>query len=257
MGCSPHSVPASMRAMFAVMDSKASSAPAGPPASKEGVTEIMTRADWALKSSSVEQAVQSTRNERAETRTEQAETRTEQANARTEQAETRTEEANTRTEQAETRTKEANTRTEQAEMRTRLAEARNAGALEKTAPKKRILAIDDRASNTRLVKLYLEQTHYYEVREVNDAKAALAAAEEFLPHLILLDVMMPGMDGGDLAASFRANPKLKTVPIVFLTAAITKEEVAASGGKLGGFPYLAKPIVLAEVAACVKEQLGE
>jgi CheY-like chemotaxis protein len=216
----------------------------------------MTRADWALKSCSVEQAGHSTRNERAETRTEQAETRTEQANIRTEQAEIRTEEANTRTEQAETRTKEANTRTEQAEMRTRRAEARNTGPTEIVTMKKRILAIDDRPSNTRLVKLYLEQTNFYVVREENNAKAALAAAEEFQPHLILLDVMMPGMDGGDLAASFRANPKLKAVPIVFLTAAITKEEVAASGGRLGGYPFLAKPIVLAEVAECLKEQLG-
>lgn len=123
--------------------------------------------------------------------------------------------------------------------------------------KKRILAVDDEAANTRLMKIFLERTNDFVVREENDAKSALAAAEEFQPELILLDVMMPGMDGGDLAASFRANPKLKTVPIVFLTAAITKEEVAASGGKLGGFPYLAKPIVLAEVAACVKEQLGE
>jgi CheY-like chemotaxis protein len=102
--------------------------------------------------------------------------------------------------------------------------------------KKRILAVDDRASNTRLVKLYLEQTNDYLVREENDAKAAVSAAEEFQPDLILLDVMMPGLDGGDLAASFQANPKLKAVPIVFLTAAVTKEEVKSSGGRLGGYP---------------------
>jgi CheY-like chemotaxis protein len=123
--------------------------------------------------------------------------------------------------------------------------------------KKRILAVDDQASNTRLLKLYLERTNDYVVREVNDAKAALSAAEEFQPHLILLDVMMPGMDGGELAACFQANPKLKAVPIVFLTAAVTKGEVKAGGGQVGGHPFLAKPVVLSEVLACLKHHLGE
>ena len=100
--------------------------------------------------------------------------------------------------------------------------------------KKRILAVDDQPRNTRLLKLYLEQTNNYVVREENDAKAALSAAEEFQPHLILLDVMMPGMDGGELAACFKASPKLNAVPIVFLTATITKGEVEASGGRVGG-----------------------
>jgi len=125
----------------------------------------------------------------------------------------------------------------------------------KTA-KKRILAVDDQASNTRLVKLYLERTNDYLVLEVNDSKAALAAAEEFQPHLILLDVLMPGMDGWDLAGCFQAHPKLKAVPIVFLTSAITKGEVEASGGRFWGYPILAKPFVLKEMAACLKHHLG-
>ena len=122
--------------------------------------------------------------------------------------------------------------------------------------KKRILAVDAQASNTRLVKLYLERSNDYLVREVNDPKAALSAAEEFQPHLILLDLMMPGLDGGDLAACFQANPKLKAVPIVFLTAAMTKGEVEASGGRFWGYPFLAKPVVLTEMVACLKHHLG-
>ena len=125
------------------------------------------------------------------------------------------------------------------------------------AEKKRILVVDDRASQTRLLKLYLEQTNGYVVREENHATAALDAAVDFHPHLILLDVMMPGMDGGELAACFRANPKLKGVPIVFLTAAVTKGEVVAGGGQLGGFPFLAKPVGLTEVLACLRHHLGE
>jgi len=123
--------------------------------------------------------------------------------------------------------------------------------------KKRILAVDDRPVNTRLVKLYLEQTNEYVVREENDAKSALAAAEQFNPHLILLDVMMPGMDGGELAAAFRANSKLKAVPIVFLTASITQKEVTATGGQVGGNFFLAKPVVLKEMVACLKHHLAQ
>jgi CheY-like chemotaxis protein len=125
----------------------------------------------------------------------------------------------------------------------------------KTAAK-RILVVDDKASDTRLLKLYLERDSDYVVREVNDAKAALSAAEEFEPNLILLDLMMPGMGGTELASRFEANTKLKAVPIVFLTAAVTREQVEAVGGRIGKFPFLAKPIVLKDVAACLKHILG-
>lgn len=126
-----------------------------------------------------------------------------------------------------------------------------------TTGKKRILLVDDLASDTRLLKTYLERNNHYLVREENDATAALRAAEEFQPHLILLDVLMPEMNGGVLAACFQASPRLKTVPIVFLTATLTKEEVNLCGGKIGLYPFLAKPIVLTEVAACLKQHLGE
>src|SRR5271170_7916743 len=123
------------------------------------------------------------------------------------------------------------------------------------AGKKRILAVDDGPANTRLVRLYLEQTNDYVVREENDAKSALSAAEEFEPHLILLDVMMPGMDGAELAGCFRAHHKLHTVPIVFLTAVVTKAEVTAGAGRIGGSSFLAKPVVLPEVVACLRHHL--
>ncbi|MGO9202582.1 MAG: two-component system response regulator [Limisphaerales bacterium] len=124
------------------------------------------------------------------------------------------------------------------------------------AEKKRILVVDDEAGITRLLKLNLEQLGGYLVRTENDASAALGAAEEFQPDLILLDVVMPGIDGGKLASDFQASPILKKVPIVFLTAAATKEEVYARGGRIGGLPFLAKPVELSEVVACLKQHLG-
>ena len=124
-----------------------------------------------------------------------------------------------------------------------------------TTEKKRILVVDDQAGDTRLLKRFLEGTDEYVVREENDAVAALSAAEEFQPHLILLDVLMPDMDGGELASCLRANPKLQAVPIVFLTAKVSKEEVELCGGRIGQYPVLAKPIVLTEVAECLKQLL--
>jgi two-component system, OmpR family, response regulator len=123
------------------------------------------------------------------------------------------------------------------------------------ALKKRILVVDDRVSDTQLVKLSLERTNEYIVKEENDATAAIGTAEAFLPHLILMDVMMPGIDGGELAAVFQAHPTLQSIPIVFFTAAVTHKEVDAGRGLVGGRPFIAKPIVLTELIACLDQQL--
>ena len=122
--------------------------------------------------------------------------------------------------------------------------------------KKRILVVDDETSITRLLKLNLEQTGDYLVRTENSSKAALAAAEEFRPDFVFLDVMMPDVDGGELAGRFQANPIMKGVPIVFLTATITREEVRARHGLVGGQPFLAKPVNLHEVLGCLERHLG-
>ena len=121
---------------------------------------------------------------------------------------------------------------------------------------KRILVVDDEPSITRLLKLNLEQTGRYLVAEENVAPQTLATAEAFRPDLILLDVMMPGVDGGELASQLQASPRLKRVPIVFLTAAVKKEEVASHGGLIGGLQFLAKPVDLAEVITCLERHLG-
>jgi CheY-like chemotaxis protein len=122
--------------------------------------------------------------------------------------------------------------------------------------KRRILVVDDEPSITRLLKLNLELTNDYEVATENVSGAALEVAERFRPDLVLLDVMMPGLDGGNLASRLQASPRLKHVPIVFLTAAVTRDEVRAHHGLVGGLPFLAKPVNLKEVLACLQDQLN-
>ncbi|MBX3743845.1 MAG: response regulator [Verrucomicrobiae bacterium] len=121
--------------------------------------------------------------------------------------------------------------------------------------RKRILVVDDEASITRLLKINLEQTGDFAVRVENDAKHAMSAAIEFMPDLILLDVLMPGTDGGQLAARFQGNPRFAKVPILFLTAAATKPEVKEHHGKIGGLPFLAKPVDIPEVISAIREHL--
>ncbi len=122
--------------------------------------------------------------------------------------------------------------------------------------KKRILVVDDEHSVTRLLKLCLEETDRFVVKAENVATHALAAAREFQPDLILLDVMMPDVDGSMLASQFKEHPRFKDVPIVFLTALATPSEVHEHGGLIGGAPFLAKPVDIPEVIACLNKQLA-
>ena len=121
--------------------------------------------------------------------------------------------------------------------------------------KKRILIIDDEASFTRMVKLNLEKTGTFEVREENRATDALAAAREFKPDLILLDVIMPTMDGGDVASQIRNDRHLKGTPIVFLTATVSQREAGEGGLNSGGDLFLAKPVTVENLIHCLNENV--
>ena len=123
--------------------------------------------------------------------------------------------------------------------------------------KKRILAVDDEVGFTRMVRLNLEQTGVYEVREVNEGKTALAAAREFKPDLILLDVVMPDMDGGDVAAAIQQDPLLKRIPVIFVTAVVRKREAGSAGMVSGGSLFLAKPIDIVELIDAIETSLGK
>ena len=122
--------------------------------------------------------------------------------------------------------------------------------------KKRVLIIDDTDDITMPLKLYLEKSGAYEVRVENNGVKGLEAAKEFQPHLILLDVMMPDMDGGEVAAHLEEDPATQNILVVFLTAAVTKEEVAGKGNMLSGRILLSKQTSLPEIITFVKKMLG-
>ncbi len=119
---------------------------------------------------------------------------------------------------------------------------------------KRILIIDDEVGFTKLLKLTLERTHLYQVQVENNSTHALEAARAFLPELILLDVIMPDADGGDVAACFKSDPVFKKVPIIFLTAMISPSETKP-GEMISGYPYLAKPVSIPDLIRTIERNL--
>ncbi|MHC4943686.1 MAG: response regulator [Planctomycetota bacterium] len=121
--------------------------------------------------------------------------------------------------------------------------------------KKKILVVDDEEKLTKMVKRNLELTGKFDVRMENNGADALAAARDFRPDLILLDVMMPGTDGGEVASQIQDDSDLESTPIVFLTAIVTKEEVEESGGTISGRPFIAKPVQADELIKVIEDNL--
>ena len=122
--------------------------------------------------------------------------------------------------------------------------------------KPRILVVDDEPNLSGLVRLCLEKTERFEVRVENRSAHALASAREFRPDMVLLDVEMPGKNGGEVAREMRADPSLGQVPILFLTSLISHDEAGDREAVLGGERYLAKPMRSQVLVATVDRLLA-
>jgi len=123
--------------------------------------------------------------------------------------------------------------------------------------KKKVLLVDDEKSFTTLLKMNLEQTGRYEVRAENWGEDAVPAAREFRPDVVLLDIIMPRMPGGNVVAQFETDPELKDIPIIFLTAAIQRSTVAAHDGIICEHPCIAKPASVDEIIELIEKQTAK
>ena len=119
----------------------------------------------------------------------------------------------------------------------------------------RILIIDDEPNIVLALELLMKKEGY-EVRIVADGERAVQAATEFHPHLILLDIMMPGMDGYEVCQRIRTDALLKDVSIIMLTAK-GREVEKEKGLALGADLYITKPFSTRQLVATVKEILAE
>jgi CheY-like chemotaxis protein len=126
----------------------------------------------------------------------------------------------------------------------------------KPANRKRILVVDDEVSFTRLLKLNLEQEECYEVRIEVEADRALAAAREFRPHLILLDLVMPRLSGSEVVRCLAGDETVKDTPVVFLSAVPNRQCVAENPGLLEHGPLLSKPASVDQIVASIEQRLS-
>jgi CheY-like chemotaxis protein len=122
--------------------------------------------------------------------------------------------------------------------------------------KKKILIVDDEKNFTELLKFNLEDLGAFEVETENEGRRALGKALDFRPDMIFLDVIMPDMEGPDVLYELESRKETQDIPVVFLTATITKEEVQQQKGVVGGRTFLAKPSDLQEVIHSIDDQLN-
>lgn len=118
----------------------------------------------------------------------------------------------------------------------------------------RVLVIDDEAPIRLLCRVNLE-AEGMEVLEAADGPAGLETARAEKPDVVLLDVMMPGLDGWRVAEELLDDPGTSTIPIVFLTARAELRD-RARGIDLGGIDYITKPFNPVELAPMVNGLLG-
>ncbi len=120
--------------------------------------------------------------------------------------------------------------------------------------KKRILVVDDEPQNIIVMREILKSD--YTVIAATDGVQALSLAQsEMPPHLIMLDIMMPGIDGYEVLRRLRMNPRTTGLPVIFVTA---KGEIddKLTGYELGGSDYVTKPLDGSFVLSIVRRLLS-
>ena len=103
----------------------------------------------------------------------------------------------------------------------------------------RILVIDDEPEITEIIQTFLSETGYQVLVE-NNSEGAVEKARTFKPNVILLDIMMPGVDGYNICQQIKADPDLAAVPIIFLTGKDRGDDMGRSF-KAGGDMFIKKP----------------
>jgi len=121
-------------------------------------------------------------------------------------------------------------------------------------PAAKILVVDDTPMNVKILS-YILAANQFEVLVAQDGERALLIAESQSPHLILLDVMMPGIDGFETCRRLKAQPQTKDIPVIFITALIEKE-AKVKAFEVGAVDYITKPFQREEVLARVKIHLS-
>ncbi|MCK4244346.1 MAG: response regulator [Candidatus Omnitrophica bacterium] len=125
----------------------------------------------------------------------------------------------------------------------------------KKGEKKTILIVDDEPELRRALTIRLEASNY-QVLTASDGEEALNKMREESPDLIILDIMLPKMDGFKVCRLFKFDPQYKGIPVIMLTARAQKED-ESTGMETGADEYITKPFETESLLAKVKEHLGK
>lgn len=112
---------------------------------------------------------------------------------------------------------------------------------------KKLLVIDDEEYFCRAVKKAIEMKRDLQVLTAARGDEGLRLARTQKPDLILLDIVMPGMMGTQVAEELLQDPDTASIPVIFVTAIVKKEEAEREMGFLGGRMFIAKPVVVDEL----------
>ena len=115
--------------------------------------------------------------------------------------------------------------------------------------KKRILLIDDEEDFCFFVKLNLEKTGRFEILTTTSGAEGVVMASKEPLDMILLDIIMPEMGGGQVAELLFENPKTRRIPVLFITAIASRRQVQSQEGIIGGRNFIAKPVTPEELMA--------
>lgn len=117
-----------------------------------------------------------------------------------------------------------------------------------------ILIVEDNQTQQNIMQVFLKNYGFNFISAFNGMEA-FKILESILPDLILLDIMLPGMDGFEICTKLKENPRTKNIPVIFITA-LRNENDIVKGLKLGGSDYLGKPFNQEELVARVKTHLN-
>ncbi|WP_047248448.1 diguanylate cyclase domain-containing protein [Chromobacterium subtsugae] len=121
------------------------------------------------------------------------------------------------------------------------------------APRPRVLVVDDQAANILLIReLFKDEC---EIFMAQDGEQAIAQCQALMPDLILLDLVMPGMDGFEACRRLKEDPRTRAVPVIFVSAQ-REEADEARGFELGGVDYIVKPVNRTILRARVRTHLA-
>jgi CheY-like chemotaxis protein len=115
--------------------------------------------------------------------------------------------------------------------------------------KKKILLIDDEEDFCFFVKRNLEKTGRFEILTATSGNSGVVLASKERPDLILLDIIMPEVGGGQVAELLSDNPETRKIPVLFITAIASRREVQSQEGIIGGRNFIAKPVMPEELIA--------